>query len=229
MNLQKLIRVISLVLLMFTNNLYASNQIDITPFYYSNYSNNFSLKFKYTFDVELHQKDLKNIGKILLNISEGKTINQFGKEWIGVSNESQMIVNDEKIILRMVDLYDIKTKFISFTIDLDDNEITKYEWSKKPKFMKSGESLVVGRSTKRSSDQKLISSSEISYRLSVLPQGYEFCTIDKETELATKEKSVTFDCDLFDKQKKLIGNRLEVQTNNQQLLKGISKVEIEGN
>jgi hypothetical protein len=227
MNPKILLNFFSLILLTFASNLCAATQIDITPFYFSNYSNNFSSKFRFIFDLEIHDKETIYNGTILVNINNGKPINLFGKDWISVLYESETIANNEKVSLKMMDLYDLKTKNIAFTIDLNDDEITKYDWLKQPKLMKPGESVTVGKSIKRSTDKKIISSSEISYRLSVIPQGFEFCTIDKEIHLASKDNSVISDCDLFDKQKKLIGNRLEIKTNNRLTLKGAGKVEIE--
>ncbi len=229
MKLQKLLKFILLALLISANNLYATNQIDVTPFYFSNYSENFSKKFKFLLDAEIYENGNMERAKILFVIENGHAVKQFDKNWIGVTNLIQIAVKDQNVSLKIIDLYDEKTKRIAFTVDMDDGEITKYEWIKQPKSMKPDESIVVGKSIKRSSEQKVISTSEISYKLVKRAQGYEFCSIDKEIEFESKNQNITYDCDLFDQQKRIIGNRIEAITNKQLTLKGMGRVEIEKN
>lgn len=205
----------------------ANNQIDVTPFYAKNYSNNFTNKYNISFDIEWTEKTVTSKGKMFGKVSNGKEVMKFKQSWIGVLMTGDVIFGDEKSSSTMLDLYDTKTKLLAYSIDLEDEETTKYEWKKLPKLMKSGHSLKTGKTKKTTQDGKLISTSEISYKLKAVNQGYEFCTIEQEIVLESKEKNITTECDVFDSKKNIVGHNIDIMVGNQYVLRAIGRVEID--
>lgn len=223
----KLPKILLLLFALFSLSAQAEIQVDISPFLIKNYSDNFIKKFKISYDIEIIEKGEVINGKMVTKISNGKVITKFNQDWLGISTSAQMVLKNEKLSTNLLDLYDLKSKDLSYTIDLEDSEITKYEWNKKPKFMKSGQILSTGKSATKAANGKVVSIGEIFYKFSVLREGYEFCTIEHETELESKFKNVSADCDLFDKNKKFVGNKVEIVIAEQYTLKGLGTVEIE--
>lgn len=227
MQFVKPLKLFILFFLIYSGIANGSNQIDVTPFYIKNYTNNFTNKYKFSYDIELTENGVTGSGKMLARVSNGKDVKKFKQDWIGVLNTADIILGNEKVSASMLDLYDTKTKLLTYSIDMDGEEVTKYEWKNLPNSMKPSQVSKIGKTKKTSSKGKLISTSEISYKLSLIPQGYEFCTIEEEIELESKEKSITTDCDVFDSQKKIVGSNINIIIGNQYVLKGRGKVEID--
>ena len=76
--------------------------------------------------------------------------------------------------------------------------------------MKSDQVIAVAQLTKRGKDGKIIEKGIVEWSLVAAPTGYEFCHIEKTTELKTKEQSVSRDCDVFDTSRRIVGGYIEI-------------------
>jgi hypothetical protein len=74
-----------------------------------------------------------------------------------------------------------------------------------------GQAVEVGSYKETNNKDKLISTAKISYLITKIKNGYEFCEIENIQNLETGESEVIEECDLFSVNKKLTGARSKVK------------------
>ena len=184
--------------------------VEIKDFYISSYTNSFTRGLEINLRMQMKSDGKKTSSELVLFQDRGAATRRFDSEWVGVAQYGHMLIGDEKTPLSILNLFDPASLRLIHSIDMEDLSITSYEWTNVPKSMRLGETITVGRVSERSPDDRLTSQGIVQFRLRKTRLGYEFCTIENATELESKEKNIVRDCDLFDVNKKLIGNRLEM-------------------
>ncbi len=182
----------------------------IEPFRPHSYTSGFTKGFDYEIELSGKSENILMSGQLTYAQDAGKKVSRFGKEWTGVTYKGFLKLNDEKIDVNGIDLYDTKTNLKTYSIDVNDGEITHYVWRKIPEKMKSDQVIAVAQLTKRGKDGKIIEKGIVEWSLVAAPTGYEFCHIEKTTELKTKEQSVSRDCDVFDTSRRIVGGYIEI-------------------
>lgn len=191
---------------------YAQTEIEhlIEPFRPHSYTSGFTKGFDYEIELSGKNENIVMSGQSTYAQDAGKKVSRFGKEWTGVTYKGFLKLNDAKINLNGIDLYDTKTNLKTYSIDVIDGEITHYVWRKIPEKMKSDQVIAVAQLTKRSKDGKIIEKGMVEWSFVAAPTGYEFCHIEKTTELKIKEESVSRDCDVFDTSRRIVGGYIEI-------------------
>ena len=185
---------------------------EIAPFLLSGYSEGFSREIEWSVDMDLafFSLSLQTSSLLTMAQSKGSALSQYGKEWLGVSTNGKMVVDDETVNVSLLDLYDPVSKQLVYVIDHEDESVRHYEWTQVPARMRSGELKTVGKISERSKEGALISTGEVKYLFKKTDTGYEFCHIERTVKVESKEKTAAKDCDLFDKNKKIFGFRFEM-------------------
>jgi hypothetical protein len=182
----------------------------IEPFRLHSYTAGFTKGLEYSFELSGQNENIVMNGQYTYTQDVGRKVSRFGKEWIGVSHKGLFKYNEEKNNVNGIDLYDIGTKSKIYSIDNNDGEINQYVWGKIPEKMKSGETIVVARFSKRGKDKKVRGTGSVEWSFTAAPTGYEFCQIEKTIELKRKEESESRDCEIFDSTRKIVGGYIEI-------------------
>jgi hypothetical protein len=132
-------------------------------------------------------------------------------QWIKVNISANGIFNDASFIFTLVHFYDLKSKLKMYEISVDDETVKKFEWKTIPVFLTLGQAVEVGSYKETNNKDKLISTAKISYLITKIKNGYEFCEIENIQNLETGESEVIEECDLFSVNKKLTGARSKVK------------------
>lgn len=183
---------------------------EIEHFRMNGYTNGFQKGLEYDFELSGKMEDTVMTGNVSSVQNIGVKTSRFGKEWLGVKYKISVKFDEEKDDTNGLDLYDLKSHLKIYSIDETDGEVTQYFWKKIPKIMKSGEAIVVARFSKRSKNGKILENGSLAWNFIMAPNGYEFCEIEKTTDVKSKGKSEARSCDIFNKSRQLIGTYLEV-------------------
>jgi len=182
----------------------------IEPFRPHSYTSGFTKGLEYEIELSGRSENIEMSGQATFSQDIGRKISRFGREWIGVNYKGFFKLDEEIIDVNGIDLYDIKTNLKTYSIDVNDGEITQYVWRKIPEKMKSEQVIEVAQLSKRDKGGKILERGTVEWSLVAAPTGYEFCQIEKTIELKTKEESVSRDCDVFDTSKRIVGGYIEV-------------------
>jgi hypothetical protein len=206
--------------------LHADPLPDISLFQVASYTNGFSRGFDLKVDMQI--SDSGQVTKAVMNIQQGtgQPTKRFGQEWIGVPLTGSMVIQKEKIEVRILDLYDPKTKQLQHSIDLSDVTVTSYQWVNIPKSMQPGQKVKVGSVIQTDQAGKPISSGDVEFSLAKVASGFEFCKIETTRNIETKELDMTRDCDQFDSRKNIIGSAFELRLGTQSVASGAGKIRV---
>ena len=108
-------------------------------------------------------------------------------------------------------MYDLKSKLKTYELLLEEETAKKYEWKNIPSLLTLGQAVEAGSYTETNNEGKVISTAKISYLITKIKNGYEFCEIENAQNLETGEAEILEDCDLFSDSKKLTGSRSKVK------------------
>lgn len=207
-----------------SNQLHANTLFDISSFQVDGYTKNFTKEFDIKMDLII--QDSGKITEIVgfINQSTAKTTNKFGQSWIGVFLTGQFVIEDEKIHQSFLLLYDPKTKRLHHLIDSNDGTMSSYEWKNVPKYMQDGERIKVGIVNEKDPDGKIILVGDVEFQFSKDNNGFEFCTIETNNNLETKQQEITKECDQFDFMKKIVGVKVEVMLGDYSTTTGTGKI-----
>jgi hypothetical protein len=168
----------------------------------------------------------KSEDKLIVSQSPGKSIKKYGKEWISVDFTGAMKFLGEETTVRGMELYHPTSGLLQYIVDFDDDSVENYRWDNIPKLMKSGEIKQVGTVNEKTKKGKLISSGTLALKAEKIKDGYRFCTIQTTIEIATKEKTVVNDCDLFDDQKIITGTYVEIRFGKYFVTSGTGEIKL---
>ena len=206
--------------------LHADPLLDISLFQVASYTNGFSRGFDLKVDMQI--SDSGQVTNAVMNLQQGtgKPTKRFGQEWIGVPLTGSMVIKKEKIEVRFLHLYDLRTKQFQYSIDLSDETVTSYQWTNVPRSMQLGQKVKVGAVTEKDQAGKPISSGDVEFLLAKVGNGFEFCTIETTKNFETKEQEMTRDCDQFDSSKKIIRSAIEIRLGTQSVITGTGKIRL---
>ena len=183
------------------------------------YSDFLPLNYTANFKKSVHT-NLEGIGKVdgeEISISfriqqEVGVLSKFkNKQWTKVKISADALYGDAAVNLTLVHLYDLKSKLKTYEILVEDESVTKFEWNKIPSYLTLGQAVDAGSYTETNKDGKVISNAKISFLITKIKNGYEFCQIEYINNLETSESGTSEDCDLFSISKELTGSRSKVK------------------
>ena len=145
------------------------------------------------------------------------------KQWTKVKTSVDGLAGDAAVNETLVALYDLKSKLQIYEISLvsghlikqdgtdeiyvEDESVKKFEWNKIPSYLTLGQAVDAGSYTETDKDGKVISNAKISFLITKIKNGYEFCQIEYINNLETSESGTSEGCDLFSISKELTGSR----------------------
>ncbi len=223
---QKTIFGICIILSALSVNAQAIELIEISPFLRKAYTNNFTKGTDISIDLSTVADGTKSEDKLIVSQSPGKSIKKYGKEWISVDFTGAMKFLGEETTVRGMELYHPTSGLLQYIVDFDDDSVENYRWINMPKSMKSGEMKQVGKVNEKTKNGKLISSGTLALKVEKIKDGYRFCTIQTSTDVATKEKMVIYDCELFDDQKIINGTYVEFRFEKNVVLSGTGEIKL---
>lgn len=129
------------------------------------------------------------------------------KQWTKVKTSVDGLAGDAAVNETLVALYDLKSKLQIYEIYVEDESVKKFEWNKIPSYLTLGQAVDAGSYTETDKDGKVISNAKISFLITKIKNGYEFCQIEYINNLETSESGTSEGCDLFSISKELTGSR----------------------
>jgi hypothetical protein len=149
--------------------------------------------------------------EMLLSQEAGNVSKYDGKKWMQIKSSGSAKLGSESVNVSLVQYYDLKTKLKIYEIDVDEEKTTQYEWRSIPKNLRFGDLVEVGSYKEKDKSGKLVGIGIVSYRLTQITNGYEFCQIESGKDLESDEHEIVEDCDQFTQDKKLTGQRVKVK------------------
>jgi hypothetical protein len=210
----------------FNINAQSFDLIEINPFLKAGYTANFIKSVDISIELLTVNAGEKSNGKVALSQSPGKIIKKYGKEWISVDSSGVVKIGADESDVRAMELYHPKSRRLEYTIYFEDDSVEQIRWRNIPKAMRLGETKLVGNVTTKAKGGELMSSGSVTYKLDKAQDGYIFCTIQTTIEVATKEQSISKECDLFDRSRNINGTFLEVRVGNNHISSGYGKVQL---
>lgn len=133
------------------------------------------------------------------------------KQWTKVKTSVDGLAGDAAVNETLVALYDLKSKLQIYEIYVEDESVKKFEWNKIPSYLTLGQAVDAGSYTETDKDGKVISNAKISFLITKIKNGYEFCQIEYINNLETSESGTSEGCDLFSISKELTGSRAKAK------------------
>lgn len=178
------------------------------------YTSNFKKSVQTNFD-GVGKVDGEKISTNFLTKQDAGVLSSFkNKQWTKVKISANGLYGDASFNVTLVHLYDLKSKLKTYEIFVEDETTKKYEWKIIPTLLTLGQAVEVGGYKETNNKDKLIATANISYLITKIKSGYEFCEIENIQNLETGESEVIEECDLFSNEKKLIGARSKVKIGN---------------
>jgi hypothetical protein len=212
--------------LFLVGSLNASEMIEITPFTAAHYTNSFTRGLDGNLEVKVSEAGQVKKARMTIQQFPGKPTKRFGSDWLGVTSAGIMISGEEKIDVRFLDLYDPKSLQIQHSIDLSDDSVSSYQWTKFPSSIRSGQKVKVGNLIQKDSSGKTLSSGDVEFILSKLSDGFEFCTIETMIGTKTKGKEINKECIRFDSSRRIIDASIWIKSGPDSITTGSGKISI---
>ena len=133
------------------------------------------------------------------------------KQWTKVKTSVDGLAGDAAVNETLVALYDLKSKLQIYEIYVEDESVKKFEWNKIPSYLTLGQAVDAGSYTETDKDGKVVSNAKISFLITKIKNGYEFCQIEYINNLETSESGTSESCDLFSISKELTGSRVKAK------------------
>jgi hypothetical protein len=133
------------------------------------------------------------------------------KQWTKVKTSGDLLAGDAAVNETIVALYDLKSKLQIYEIYVEDESVKKFEWNKIPSYLTLGQAVDAGSYTETDKDGKVVSNAKISFLITKIKNGYEFCQIEYINKLETSESGTSESCDLFSISKELTGSRVKAK------------------
>lgn len=149
--------------------------------------------------------------KLFFNQKAGVIGKYAGSQWIKVGASMKGKLGSEPVDISLIQLYDPETKLKMYEIGVQDKRIKQFVWNSLPKLLPLGELLEVGSFTEKDNDDKLVNMGTMSYILTRIANGFEFCQINSGKDLETGMNELAEDCDQFSLDKKHTGFRAKVK------------------
>lgn len=215
-----------LVLHVFATPLHANPSIDITPFLATSYTDGFRRAFDLKLDFQLLEAGQVTKGVMNIQHAEGRAVSFLGQEWIGVEQTGETVINGDKSVIRILLLYDPRTKLQGHSIDLSDESVTTYQWASNPRSLPVGRRTKVGTVIEKDKSGRVVSSGEFDLLVTRLGTGFQICTIETSKKMETSEIETLKDCGQFDAKKQITHSLIELRTGTQSVLTGAGRIRI---
>ena len=188
----------------------SSEEFEVRPFLTETYTGGFSLGLigSLSFSERVGSGSLD--GRLDYRQEPGQPLRRFNRDWIGVKTVGEMRIGSEESKLFQLDLYDPKTKLLAYAIDLDDGSVTSYETSVLPLKIKPGVSPILGSLIKKSKEGEVLETGVFQWEFVISAVGFEFCQIETAQELKSRVETTVRTCDIFDKRKRIVGQRVDL-------------------